>query len=383
MKIVNIRTVDLVPFENNSRTHDLEQILKIVDSINEFGFTNPILIDSNNGIIAGHGRVLAATRLELEKVPCIVLPNLSPEQKRAYVIADNRLALDAGWDESILAYELKALMDLDYSVELTGFDFDEIDKLLENVLGEDDPTPVEETGEVDEPEYIVISKGDIIELEGHRLLCGDSSDIESIEKLTEGGNVNLVLASPAKDPGDISDAISQSRRWVETSIGLLGSGGVWFCWGSDSFVLSLYSDILSNKNKFPGLSVSGIVTWDDGLDATPPKGIVMATGDAVAQPESFIWRVPGKVGADTTEKPLEILSMAIESSSEMGGIVFDPFLGSGASLISADSSGRKLYGIESNPKRMQMAIQRWCDFTQTEDIKINGNDALWSEYKDK
>jgi len=179
----------LRPYERNPRTHSPEQIAKIAASLLEFGWTNPILVDGDAGIIAGHGRLLAARELGMTTVPVIELTHLSEAQKRAYVIADNRLALDAGWDEDLLAEELKALEGLDYNLALTGFDFDELNALLEDETTEEVPAP-------EPPEDPVSRPGDLWLLGNHRLLCGDSSDDSTVDRLLAGAEIHLVNTDP-------------------------------------------------------------------------------------------------------------------------------------------------------------------------------------------
>ena len=179
----------LRPYERNPRTHSPDQITKIAASLLEFGWTNPILVDSDAGIIAGHGRLLAARELGMTTVPVIELTHLTETQKRAYVIADNRLALDAGWDEDLLAEELKALEDLDFNLELTGFDLDE----LNDMLAEDDAEEIPAPEPPDEP---VTQKGDLWILGNHRLLCGDSSDPDSVDRLLGGEKIHMVNTDP-------------------------------------------------------------------------------------------------------------------------------------------------------------------------------------------
>jgi len=179
----------LRPYERNPRTHSPEQITKIAASLLEFGWTNPILVDGEAGIIAGHGRLLAARELGMTTVPVIELTHLTEAQKRAYVIADNRLALDAGWDEDLLAEELKALEDLDFNLELTGFDLDELHDLLDDETVEDAPAP-------EPPEEPTSRPGDLWVLGNHRLLCGDSCDPESVDRLLCGQKIHLVNTDP-------------------------------------------------------------------------------------------------------------------------------------------------------------------------------------------
>ena len=179
----------LRPYERNPRTHSPEQITKIAASLLEFGWTNPILVDGDAGIIAGHGRLLAARELGMTTVPVIELTHLTEAQKRAYVIADNRLALDAGWDEDLLADELRALEGLDFNLELTGFDLDELHDLLDDESAEEVPAP-------EPPDDPVSQQGDLWVLGNHRLLCGDSSDPASLDRLLGGAVIHLVNTDP-------------------------------------------------------------------------------------------------------------------------------------------------------------------------------------------
>lgn len=187
---IKYRSVDsLIPYARNARTHSEEQVSRIAASIKEFGWTNPILIDGENGIIAGHGRVMAARKLGIIEVPTIELSDLTDTQKRAYILADNKLALDAGWDEELLSLELADLKDLDFDLGLTGFSTDELDELLADA--EEHPTEDPEAEQPDPPENPVTKQGDVWILGVHRLYCGDSCKPESIGKVlgSDGGGV--------------------------------------------------------------------------------------------------------------------------------------------------------------------------------------------------
>jgi ParB-like nuclease domain len=199
---IEYRPIDaLLPYARNPRTHSPEQIAKIAASIVEFGWTQPILVDGDNGIIAGHGRLAAARKLELVEVPVIELDHLSPAQKRAYVIADNRLALDAGWDDELLALELAELSEAGYDLLLTGFEDDELAKMLAD-LGDDGAAPEQDSDpeaddEVPEPPKQPISRtGDVWQLGPHRLICGDASDPVAIATLMQGEQASLCFTSP-------------------------------------------------------------------------------------------------------------------------------------------------------------------------------------------
>src|SRR5574344_948343 len=191
MEIVNKKVIDLIPYINNSRTHNEEQVKQICASINEFGFTNPLLIDEKDNIIAGHGRLLASKKLNMEEVPCIVLSGLIEAQKKAYIIADNKLALNAGWDDELLKLELENLKELDFDISLTGFNIDELD----DVLGEEKEVE-EDDFDCTPPEEPKAKLGDIYQLGNHRLMCGDSTIAEDVEKFMNGERADLVVTDP-------------------------------------------------------------------------------------------------------------------------------------------------------------------------------------------
>lgn len=196
MQIVYKKVNELIPYINNSRTHSEEQVNQIVASINEFGFTNPLLIDEKDNIIAGHGRLLASKKLKMEEVPCIVLSGLTEAQKKAYIIADNKMALNAGWDDELLKIELENLKELDFDLELTGFNVDELD----DILGKnEEETEIVEDEVPEVPEEPKAKLGDIYQLGNHRLMCGDSTKEEDVAKLMNGVKADMVFTDPPYD----------------------------------------------------------------------------------------------------------------------------------------------------------------------------------------
>lgn len=239
----------LVPYARNSRTHSDEQVAQIAASIREFGFTNPVLIDGDGGIIAGHGRVLGARKLGLAEVPCIRLAHLTEAQRRAYVIADNKLALNAGWDDEMLALELRDLQSMDFDLSLTGFEDDDIAALLAGL----DATPEGETDAdaVPDPQAEVVTQpGDVWLLGKHRLMCGDSTNVADMQRLTAGQMVDLLLTDPpynvayegkTKDALKIkNDAMSDSSfrdflaRAFRAADAVMKPGAVFYIWHADS-----------------------------------------------------------------------------------------------------------------------------------------------------
>jgi hypothetical protein len=227
----------LIPYARNSRTHSDAQVAQIAASIKEFGFTNPVLIDEDGGIIAGHGRTLAARKLGLDEVPCLRLAYLSEAQKKAYIIADNKLALNAGWDDEMLKVELSELKDLDFDLSLIGFDADELANLLE-------PEQVEGLTDEDEvpelPETPVTVEGDVWILGNHRLMCGDSTSIDAVDKLMAGQKADMVFTDPPYGVdykginNDSRDGLEDLLREVFANyIATSKSGASIYCFHSD------------------------------------------------------------------------------------------------------------------------------------------------------
>ena len=194
MEIVYKKINELKPYENNSRTHDESQIKQICESIKEYGWTNPVLIDEKGMIIAGHGRVEAGKKLDIKEVPCIVLSGLTEAQKKAYVIADNKMALNAGWNEELLKTELENLKELDFDLELTGFNVDELDDILGK--NEEEQEIVEDDFDIEPPEEPKAKLGDIYQLGNHRLMCGNSLNKQDVEKLLDNHKCELTFTDP-------------------------------------------------------------------------------------------------------------------------------------------------------------------------------------------
>lgn len=233
----------LKPYENNARTHSEEQIDKIIRSIEEFGFINPVLVDSDYGIIAGHGRVIAAQKMGFKDLPCLFIEDLSEVQKRAYILADNKLALDAGWDEEILNIELQALYEMDFDISLTGFE-------LEDISIDVPVEVIEDEYEVKVPEQPKSKLGDIYKLGRHRLMCGDSTSAEDVERLMDGARVDLLITDPPYNvayEGKTKDALTIAndemsddnfREFLRSAFfcadNVMKEGAVFYIWHADS-----------------------------------------------------------------------------------------------------------------------------------------------------
>lgn len=247
MKIIYKKVDELIPYINNSRTHSEEQINQICASINEYGWTNPVLIDEKGMIIAGHGRVQAGKKLGKEEIPCIVLENLTEAQKKAYIIADNKMGINAGWNEELLKLELENLKELDFDLELTGFNLDEID----DILGIEEEKQVEEDDfEVEVPEEPKAKLGDIYQLGNHRLMCGDSTSIEDVEKLMNGNKADMVFTDPPYLMGFTGNVHADGSKSFNAKHGMIKNDKMSRQDG-DKFILDIFTNIkLFNKGAY-------------------------------------------------------------------------------------------------------------------------------------
>tara|TARA_R100001082_G_scaffold110302_1_gene89858 strand:+ start:1807 stop:2958 length:1152 start_codon:yes stop_codon:yes gene_type:complete len=379
-KISMLATKDLIPYARNTRTHSDEQVNQIVSSIKEFGFTNPVLVDQDNMIIAGHGRVMAANKLKLDKVPTICLKHLTEAQKKAYIIADNRLALNAGWDEDMLKVELEELNDLEFDISLLGFEDNEIESLLSEPtegLTDEDAVP-------DLPEEPTTKLGDLWILGEHRLLCGDSTSIDDVDKLMDGNKADMVFTDP---PYNVAfngrsgkfDVIKNDKlsndEFVDFIDGFLSTLEVinsntyyiccnWAFYGLLQLKLKPKACIVWAKNVF-GL----------GKGYRHQHEFILFDGlvDPSITNESDLWNIAKDSNYQhPTQKPVELPERAIKNSSKKKNIVLDLFLGSGSTLIAAEKTNRKCYGMELDPKYCDVIIQRWEEFTGNKAELFNG-----------
>lgn len=411
-KIVYKKTVDLIPYACNSRTHDEEQVAQIASSIQEFGFTNPILIDDANSIIAGHGRIMAAKRLDLSEVPCIVLGYLSDAQKKAYVIADNKLALNAGWDDELLSLELKGLDELDFDLSLIGFSTDELAELLaldENVEGLTDEDSVPEAPE--EPASVL---GDVWLLGNHRLMCGDSTSIDAVDKLINGNSSDMIFTDPPYGMsygGDRGGAVGSTDGTVKKFGMILNDD----CVGDDLVGLVRDSLIAAASHKkeggaayvcFPwrtysdfergvesaGLDIKSCIVWNKksiglGLANYRPQHefIFYCSGEWYGdRAQSDVW----SMGRDAstgyvhpTQKPVELIELAISNSSKSGDVIHDCFGGSGSTLIACEKTNRTAVLMELDPKYCDVIVTRWQEFTG-KDATLESTGEAYSSVKE-
>ena len=389
-KIEQWPTAKLLPYSRNARTHSAEQIAQIAASIVEFGFSNPILAGSDGVIVAGHGRWAASQKLGLELVPVVVLDHLSPTQRRALVIADNRIAENAGWDDAMLRVELDALRDDDFDLSLTGFDADALADLFEGEEGGD----TGQTGddEVPESQEAVISRpGDVWLLDGHRVLCGDATVAASYEQLLQGEQVDMAFTDPPYNVNYANSAKDKMRGKDRAILNdNLGDGFYDFllaaltptiasCKGAIYVAMSSSElDVLQSAFREAGGKWSTFVIWAKNtftmgrsdyqrqyepiLYGWPEGGKHHWCGD---RDQSDVWQIkkPHKNDLHPTMKPVELVERAIRNSSRPGNSVLDPFGGSGTTLIAAEKSGRKAFLMELDPKYVDVIVRRWQDWT--------------------
>lgn len=376
---------DLIPYARNSRMHSEDQVLQIAASIKEFGFTNPVLIDKENGIIAGHGRVLAAKKLDMKQVPCIVADDWTDAQKKAYVIADNKLALNAGWDNAMLALEFAELQELGFDLSLTGFSDAELAAI----------NPFEVTGLTDEdavpeaPETPVTVLGDIWLLGNHRLMCGDSTSIDAVERLMDGQKADQMVTDPPYNvayEGKTKKALkiqndsmgdNDFRQFLRDAFvaadSVLKAGASFYIWHADSEGYNFRGAcqdagwkvrqcLIWNKNTM----VMGrqdyhwkhepcLYGWKDGaahLWAADRKQVTVIE-----------CKRPQKNEIHPTMKPVELIEYQIQNNTKGSDIVLDLFGGSGSTLIACEKTGRHCRMMELDPKYCDVIIKRWEDFT--------------------
>lgn len=372
MKITVKKVAELVPYVNNSRTHSDEQVAQIAASIKEFGWTNPILVDGENGIIAGHGRLMAARKLGHTEVPTIELKDLTEAQKKAYVIADNKLALNAGWDNDVLKIELENLQELGFDLDVLGFDAKELDALLEpeQIEGLTDEDAVPEA-----PEEPKTKLGDIYQLGNHRLMCGDSTSIDAVDKLMDGQKADMVFTDPPynvafngrsgkfdviKNDDLPSDVFNQFiEDWLQTFEAFRPNTYYICCnWA--------FYGILQTKLKPKACIVWAKNVFGLGKGYRHQHEFILFDGliDPSIKNESDLWQIAKDTKyVHPTQKPVAISERAIKNSTMNKNLVLDYFGGSGSTLIACEKLNRHARLMELDPKYCDVIVKRWEDFT--------------------
>ncbi|CAB4128433.1 DNA methylase N-4/N-6 [uncultured Caudovirales phage] len=370
---------DLNPFPKNSRTHSDAQIAQIAQSITEYGFTNPVLIDEDNTIVAGHGRVLAATKLGITELPCIILQGLSEAQRRAYVIADNKLALNAGWDIDILLSEIQLLKDDSFDIEMTGFSLDELDTLTPQVIAvgliDDDAVP-------DAPSEPITKPGDVWLLGNHRLMCGDSTSIDEVDKLMNGIKSDMVFTDPPYGINEETDRDFASRTRLAKGnkfSKIIGDDSIDTALAAYSICETL-SDIICYwggnyyAHKIPA-SACWLI-WDKRIeekqrDMNSDCEIAYVKHPTKKSVRIFrhLWKgmikgsEHGEGRVHPTQKPIQLAEWCFNELNPKGKTVLDLFGGSGSTLIACEKTGRHCYMMELDPKYCDVIVKRWEQFT--------------------
>jgi DNA modification methylase len=408
MKIEYTSVRELRPHPNNARTHSKKQIRQIANSIGQFGFCNPVLVDDAKQIIAGHGRVEAAKLLGIDAVPTVRLAHLSEADKRAYVLADNKLAEKAGWDRELLAIELQGLIELDVEIELTGFEMAEIDLLFEEAREANSASGPEDTVPEPSPAPAVSQTGDLWLLGSHRLLCGDARDQAAYDHLLAGAKAEFIFTDPpynvaidghvcglgrvrhrefAMGCGEMSEA--EFTAFLKTVFALLAEHSIdgsihqicmdWrHSWEMLDAGRTVYGELKNlcvwNKSNagmgsFYRSKHELVFVWKSGTAAHINNFELGQHG----RHRSNVWDYSGvntmragrleELAMHPTVKPVALVADAIKDCSRRGSLVLDPFCGSGTILIAAERTGRKARALEIDPTYVDVAVRRWQAYT--------------------
>jgi DNA modification methylase len=387
-KIEMVDAKTLIPYARNARTHSAAQVDQIAASIREWGWTTPILRDEDGNLIAGHGRLLAANKLGIKQVPVMTAKGWSEAQRRAYVLADNKLALNAGWDDSMLGLELAEISDLGFDLDLTGFSLDEIASFEPKTEGLTDP---DETPEA--PANPVSVLGDVWLLGNHRIVCGSSTDADTVAKCLNGVKPHLMVTDPPYGVNYDADWRNKALRADGTAIGAHAVGKVmnddnadwteaWALFPGDVAYVwhdGLFAGTVADSLMACGFSLRSQIIWAKSV-------LVMSRGDYHWQHEpcwyavrdkktghycgdrkqTTLWKIDKPQKSETghsTQKPIECMQKPIENNSSPGQAIYEPFSGSGTTIIAGEITGRHVHAIELNPEYVDVAVIRWQNFT--------------------
>lgn len=379
----------LTPYARNPRTHSPAQVKQIVASIQEWGWTTAVLVDEKGEIIAGHGRVMAAEQLGLTEVPVMIARGWTETQKRAYVIADNQIPMNAGWDEALLKIELTSLAKLDYNLQLTGFDDIRLAVFTGGNEGESDPDADQE------PEVVPISKpGDLWMLGKHRIICGDCTDKATVDRLLGGAKPHLMVTDPPYgvdyDPEWRNRVVrANGSKVAARAVGkvmnddradwrdawALFPGDVAYIWHA-----GLHGSEVQDSIEVCGFDVRSQIIWAKQHAAIgrshyhwkhEPCWYAVRQGKKGHtngdRTQTTLWEIDKPQKSETghsTQKPIECMKRPIENNSKPGDLIYEPFSGSGTTIIAAEMTGRVCLAIELNPLYVDLAVRRWQTFTK-------------------
>lgn len=399
-----ISTDKLVPYVNNARTHSAEQILKLRSSLREFGFVNPIIIDKDFNVIAGHGRLMAAKEEGINEVPCVFADFLTEAQKKAYILADNRMAMDAGWDEELLKIEMEELQNLGYDLGYTGFDEKELAELfgIDDKEVEDDDFDL--TAALEKASFV--EKGDVWFVGKHKLMCGDATSSEDVSKLMEGKKANLILTDP---PYNVAFKSSDGLTIQNDSMGNndfynflyssfknmaehLENGGAAYIFHADTEGLNFRKAFID-----AGFHLAGCCIWvkdslvlgrsDYQWQHEPVLYGFMQNGKHPwysDRKQTTIWNFdkPKKNSNHPTSKPLDLLAYPIKNSTQANAIVIDTFGGSGSTLMACEQMNRICYTMELDEKYASVILRRYVEDTNDSENVYVIRDGVKILYKD-
>ena len=403
MKLMKVS--QLVPYINNARTHNEEQITKLRSSLREFGFINPVIIDRECNVIAGHGRILAAKAEGIEEIPCVFADHLTEAQKKAYIIADNRMAQDAGWDEELLRIEIEALQAESFDIALTGFEEQEIADLF----------ALESDSEVEEDDFDLndalekaafVQKGDIWQVGRHRLMCGDATNEEEVEKLMDGKKANLIVSDPpygvsfqSSDGLSIKNDSMKGEEFYQFLLKAFQNMASHLTKGGAAYIFHADTEGLNFRRAFvdAGFHLAGCCIW-------VKNSLVLGRSDYQWQHEpvlygfmkngkhswysdrsqTTIWNFdkPKRNKNHPTSKPLDLLAYPIGNSSQANGIVVDTFGGSGSTLMACEKTNRICYMMELDEKYASVILRRYVEDTEdAENVYVirDGEQIFYSE----
>lgn len=382
MELVSVSK--LIPYINNARTHSADQVNKLRSSLREFGFINPVIIDKDYNIIAGHGRILAAKEEGIPEVPCVYVDYLTEAQKKAYILADNRMAMDAGWDEELLRLEIEALQAESFDVSLTGFDDQEIADLFKDEDGsgaKDDDYDLSAALE----KAAFVEKGDIWTVGRHRLMCGDATSAEDVERLMDGRRANLILTDPpygvsfqSSDGLSIQNDSIKGEEFYQFLLSAMQNMASVLASGGAAYVFHADTEGLNFRRAFvdAGFHLAGCCIW-------VKNSLVLGRSDYQWQHEpvlygflqngkhswysdrkqTTIWNFdkPKRNKNHPTSKPLDLLAYPIGNSTQANAIVIDTFGGSGSTLMACEQTGRICCTMELDEKYASVILRRYVD----------------------
>ncbi len=402
-----VSTSKLIPYVNNARTHSQEQVNKLRGSLREFGFINPVIIDADYNVIAGHGRLMAAKEEGIEEVPCVLVDYLSEAQKKAYILADNRYAQDAGWDEELLRLEIESLEGMDFDVSLTGFNEDEIADLFADSEGtgaEDDDFDLSDALE----QAAFVERGDVWVVGRHRLMCGDATSPEDVATLMDGKKANLIITDPPYNVAfESSDGLSikndkmENDKFYEFLLAAFKNMAEHLEKGGSAYVFHADTEGLNFRKAFidAGFHLSGCCIWvknslvlgrsDYQWQHEPVLYGFLQNGKHywsknAGRSQTTIWNFdkPKKNKNHPTSKPLDLLAYPIGNSSQENAIVIDTFGGSGSTLMTCEQTNRICHTMELDEKYASVILRRYVEDTDDADnvyVIRNGEKLMYSD----